>query len=163
MKNKSLVVWNFDFKKILKQEFSSRQWANKVQEVVDQDIKGSISKGVSPVIKKRLFQKYKNPKKYPAHLKPSNKPNLYLTGEMLSFYKAKPVENEQAITVGIHSSDASEKVMIKAKANNEGTDTIPERRFVPIKGETYNQTIMLKIRNKLAEVLGFALKTRRGR
>jgi hypothetical protein len=69
-----------------------------------------------------MYQKYKNPEKYPGDLKSSNKPNLRLSGSMLSNYQAKATGDQMAISLGIHQ-DVNEEDRIKAKANNEGTET----------------------------------------
>lgn len=111
--------WAYDLKKEIQSSFDKDQLKREVDKIIENDIKGTIQKGISPVYGVRAFQKYKNPKQYPAGLKQSNKPNLTLTGEMLSHYKSKPIDNF-SISVGIHK-DTDKKTQDKAKANNEGT------------------------------------------
>ena len=116
------IEWRFKLKDQIRENFSNRQWADLTQKIVDTSIKRLIDKGLSPVAGQRMFQKYKNPEKYPGDLKSQNKPNLRLSGSMLSNYQAKATSEQMAITLGIHQ-DVNEEDRIKAKANNEGTET----------------------------------------
>lgn len=143
---------------------SARELQNELQKVIHSEILGVIDKGLSPVKGYRNFAKYKNPKKYPADLKQSNKPNLRLTGEMLSNYKAKAqVRNELSATLGIHD-DASERSLLLAGVHNKGTEHIAMRRFVPDQkaGETYTAKINAAIRRAFEYVLSRAIKSGRG-
>jgi hypothetical protein len=130
---------------------------------VNQKILPTIDKGVSPVKGKRSFAKYKDKDKYPARKKQSNKPNLTLTGEMLSWYETKIDNKDFAVTVGIHS-DAPQDVKDKANANQFGTTNskgevaIAARPFVPRQGEVYNAQIMVAIRKAFATVISNAFK-----
>lgn len=116
------IEWRFKLKEQVRDNFSNRQWADLTQKIVDGSIKRLIDKGLSPVSGQRMFQKYKNPEKYPGDLKSQNKPNLRLTGSLLSNYSARASTDPLSITMGVHS-DAPELDLIKAKANNEGTET----------------------------------------
>lgn len=86
--------------------------------------------------------------------------NLTLSGSMLSHYDTRAGTDIFSITVGIHK-DAPEFDKLKAKVHNEGTDKIPARRFVPLKGENFTAKITLEIRKLFAYCLDQALK--RGR
>lgn len=154
--------WSFDLKKKIAENFSNRQLADDIDKTIVPMIKDTIERGLSPVAGKRMFDKYKNPKKYPAKLKPSNKPNLKLSGDMLSEYKTKPSSEPNAVTVGIHS-DASKESRVKANANNNGTEHIPARRFIPWSGETFTTKITLETKKIFAQALGKALKIRRNK
>lgn len=116
------IEWRFKLKDKIRENFSNRQWADLTQKIVDTSIKRLIDKGLSPVQSQRMYQKYKNPEKYPGDLKSPNKPNLRLSGSMLSNYQAKATGEQMAISLGIHQ-DVNEEDRIKAKANNEGTET----------------------------------------
>lgn len=116
------VEWTYDLRKQLRENFSNRQWADLTNRIVKTEILPSIARGISPVEGVKTFAKYKNPAKYPGDRKPSNKPNLNLTGDMLSFYEARPSQSPLTLKIGIHS-DAPELVMTKAVANNEGTES----------------------------------------
>jgi hypothetical protein len=116
------IEWKFKLKDQIKNNFSNRQWADLTQQIINNKILRLIDKGLSPVEGQRMFQKYKNPEKYPGDLKSQNKPNLALTGSMLSNYDARPTGQEMTISLGIHR-DTNELDRIKAKANNEGTET----------------------------------------
>lgn len=120
------IEWRFKLKEQVRNNFSNRQWADLTQKIVDGSIKRLIDKGLSPVAGQRMFQKYKNPEKYPGDLKSPNKPNLRLTGSLLSNYTARASTDALEITMGIHS-DAPELDLIKAKANNEGTESSASR------------------------------------
>jgi hypothetical protein len=143
---------------------SARELQNELQNVIHSEILGVIDKGLSPVKGYRNFAKYKNPKRYPADRKPSNKPNLRLTGEMLANYKAKAqVRNELSATMGIHQ-DASERSQLLTKVHNDGTKHIAMRRFIPKQsaGETYTAKINAAIRRAFEYVLSRAIKSGRG-
>lgn len=116
------IEWRGSLKQQVRENFSNRQWADLTQRIIEDKIKKLIDKGLSPVAGERMFQKYKDPKKYPGDLKSPNKPNLRLSGDMLSNYQARATNDPMTITLGIHS-DAPELERIKAKANNEGTET----------------------------------------
>ena len=180
------VTWNYDFKKQVQDNFSNRQLADMVEYIVNQKILTKIDKGISPVHGVRNFDKYKDPKKYPGDIKPSNKPNLALTGEMLSNYIAHEGKEIMSATVGIHKQDASPEVMTRARANNFGTQSgksklakkiakgtknktlkaaakslikgIPARPFVPQMGQTFTRDIILEIRKAFAYCLKQAIQ-----
>lgn len=149
--------WSFDLKKKIAENFSNRQLALKVNEVIVPMIKDSIARGLSPVAGKRMLDKYKDPKKYPAKLKQSNKPNLYLSGDMLAEYKAKDGKENLSVTIGIHE-DVSPEIKIRAIANNNGTEYIKARRFVPWGGESFTRKITLETKNIFAQALSKYLK-----
>lgn len=176
------VTWAFDLKKKLRDNFSNKEWANLTNYVVDQMILKKIDKGLSPVNGERMFQKYKNPKIYPGDQKQNNKPNLTLTGKMLSYYESRPTNNEMQITIGIHK-DAPKEQLTKAVANNQGTQGslvnqiskqtkdkklkskvkaaakgIPARPFIPLKGQTFTRDIVLEVRKLFAYCLDKAIK-----
>lgn len=178
------VEWNFDFDKKIRDNFSNRQFAEHLNYTIDRLIKPKIEKGLSPVKGERAFQKYKNPKQYPAGQKPSNKPNLKLTGEMLYNYIAKEGKDVMSATVGIHS-DAGDEVVTRAKANNFGTQSgkqalagsiasstkdkklkhaaksiakgIPARPFIPQDNQSFTADIILEIRKVFAYCLNQAI------
>lgn len=109
------------------------------------EMKRFMEAGVSPVKGKRRFVPYKNKDKYPADRKPSRPVNLKLTGNLYAQLVAARV-SATSFFIGI-SSLASEKIKTYAKANNLGENKIPERRFVPIKGEQFNVSLMRKIKD----------------
>lgn len=175
------VEWKFDLSKVLRDNFSNRQWSDLSESVVNNLILRKIDKGLSPVNGVRAFQKYKDPKKYPGDQKPSNKPNLTLSGSMLSHYEARPGKEPMSLKIGIHA-DAPAKELVKARANNEGTQGkalnhipktalsrkaqgqakavtsgIPARPFVPKKDQTYTRDIILEIRKLFAYCLKQAI------
>jgi hypothetical protein len=126
-------------------------------EVVDGEIKRMIAAGVSPVDSYdggRRFPGYKDPKKYPGKKKAKRPVSLYLSGVMLSFYRAVRISGTR-ISIGIPTS-APENVKVRAVANNVGTvsesgrEAIPARRFIPLKGESYRISVMRKIKNLYA-------------
>ena len=183
------VEWAFDLNKTLRDNFSNKEWSDLSESIVNGVILRKIDKGLSPVNGVRMYAKYKDPKKYPGDRKPSNKPNLTLTGEMLSYYKSNPGSEPMSISLGLHSGTPDD-VMTRAKANNQGTQKIksetpsqeniskrskknsirkqqkelkgiPARPFIPVKGQTYTRDIILEIRKLFAYCLNQAIK--RGR
>lgn len=144
---------------------STRELENELTAIIHSEILPLIDKGLSPVKGSRNFQKYKNPKKYPADLKSSNKPNLRLTGEMLSQYKAKAKQEKSlTATMGIHS-DASPRSKLLAGVHNNGENKfVPMRPFIPKQkeGETYTAKINAAIRRAFGYVLGRAINKGRG-
>ena len=178
------VEWKFDLKRTLLENFSNRQWASMSQNVVKQMILTKIEKGISPVEGVRMFQKYKDPSRYPGDLKQSNKPNLKLEGTMLSYYESRPGTDPMEIVIGIHK-DAPPKELIKVEANNQGTQNaksqtasaiargtrdrklqriaastakgIPARPFIPNKNQSFTKDIMLEIRKLFAYCLNQAI------
>lgn len=115
------IKWNINIKEeIMKSDRISKEWAASAQKVIKDIIIPLMNNGVSPVDGKRMFDKYKDPKKYPAAIKSSNKPNLRLTGKLYSNYKAAPVkEKEVGILMGIQGG--GDKLRVYAEANNIGT------------------------------------------
>ena len=148
-----------DWGRHVQQKIDREELQEELQKIVEEKVKPLVAKGLSPVAGMRMFPKYKNPTRYPGDLKPSNKPNLELTGEMLSWYRVTPANaTDLAYFMGI-KDDAPNDVKIRAKANNEGTDQgIPARRFIPRQGESYTREIVLAIRNAFAKVMAEALR-----
>lgn len=176
------ITWKFDFDEVVKSNFSNQQWADLSKYAVEQIILPKIERGVSPVNGERMFQKYKDPSKYPGNQKQNNKPNLALTGKMLSYYDAMPGDDKMELYIGMPDTTPKEE-MIKAKANNEGTQSaavnaitknsknrklntkikaaskgIPARPFIPKKGQTYTRDIIIAIRKYFAYCLDQAIK-----
>lgn len=137
------------------------------QRVIENEIKPSIARGISPVRGKRNFSKYKDAKKYPGDRKQSNKPNLELSGEMLKEYVARKSDGI-SVTIGIHG-DAPEDILIRANANQNGTMTkegeiaIAARPFMIKDGEEFNSKISIAIRKAFVSVITKALKSMKGR
>lgn len=135
------------------------QFVARIQnEVVDGEIKRMIAAGTSPVQSVeggRRFAGYKNPDKYPAKKKAKRPVSLYLSGLMMSWYKAVRVSG-RTIQMGI-PSDAPMEVKDRAQANNEGTVNekgeiaIAARRFIPLKGETFAVSVLRKMKNLYSE------------
>lgn len=161
------ITWYNKLPELLKSA-SSRELQNQLQEVVDKQILPLIDKGLSPVQGARTLAKYADKKKYPGKKKQSNKPNLKLTGEMLSQYKAKGYGRGGSLsgTMGIHS-DASQRARLLAGVHNYGVQSknIAMRPFIPknSQGETFNAKITNAIRKAFRYVLGRALKNNKGR
>jgi hypothetical protein len=127
------------------------------REVVDGEIKRLINGGVSPVRSVeggRRFKKYKNEKKYPGKKKAKRPVNLFLSGDMLSWYKAKMI-NGVRVSLGI-PTDAPGEIKDRAIANNIGTTNskgeiaIAPRRFIPLAGETYAVSVIRKLKSLYA-------------
>ncbi len=152
-KSKNLSFeWTYDLSKQIKKNFDHTALKNGIKKVIDEDIKGAIDRGLSPVDGVRAFQKYKNPKVYPADQKQSNKPNLNLTGSMLSKYDVKN-KDHLSVTIGIHK-DNDKKTLDKALANNEGTQGIRGKKLLTAKASAQRGelgTIRRKAASKLIQ------------
>jgi hypothetical protein len=163
------IEWTNRLPDLLKSA-STRQLQIELDAVIKAEVLPLIGKGLSPVKGQRTFTKYKDPKKYPGDFnkgnKQSNKPNLYLTGEMLSNYKAKAY-NQGGLSgsMGIHR-DASQRSKLLAGVHNNGENkNVPMRPFIPKQdqGESYTAKITSSIRKAFKYVLGRALNNNKGR
>lgn len=143
-------------------------FAKKIQEeVIDQTIKPLIASGTSPVdgYESRRFKKYKDPKTYPAKKKSRTPTNLYLSGVMLSWYKAYKL-TANILRIGI-PSEAPQDVKDRAVGNNvgtvkaDGTEAVPARRFIPQVGETYRISVLRKIKKVYADRIAALLSTKK--
>lgn len=115
-----------------------------------------MAAGTSPVKGKRRFAAYKDKDKYPGDKKASRPVNLFLSGAL---YSQLVAAKRSALSFYIGISDlASEKIKTYAKANNLGENGIAERRFVPIKGEQFNVSIMRKIKDIIAKRISEIIK-----
>lgn len=142
---------------------------NRLKKTVDEDfirsmntdvvgeIKRMINGGVSPVQNfegQRRFKKYKDQDKYPGKKKAKRPVNLFLSGAMLSWYRAVKISGIR-ISFGIPSNAPSE-IKDRAEANNVGTTNsegavaIASRRFVPLPGENFNISVLRKLKNLYA-------------
>lgn len=128
------------------------------REVVDGEIKRMIAAGTSPVRSVeggRRFKGYKDPAKYPADRKAKRPVSLWLSGEMLSWYRSTVISGIR-ISLGI-PTNAPAEVKIRAEANNIGTTNskgevaIAARRFVPLAGEEFATSVMRKLKNLYAK------------
>lgn len=112
-------------------------------------IRDLVATGRSPVAGHGRFEGYKNPDNYPGKgknkLKPRRPVNLYLTGEMMKEYSAWKVDGA-TIKLG-YDINSSRDLKDKVRANNEGTEHIPERRFIPINGEKFTVSVMRVVKN----------------
>lgn len=136
-------------------------------EVINNTIKPLIAAGVSPVDSVdggRRFAGYKDPNKYPNKRKAKRPVSLWLTGLMLSFYKAKKVSGSR-LQLGI-PTDAPYEVKVRAEANNVGTVNsdglvaIAARRFIPLKGESFRISVVRKIKDLYAKRIKTLLSTK---
>ncbi len=142
-----------EIKNRLKKTVDEKFIADMQREVVDGEIKRLIAAGVTPVRSVeggRRFAGYKDPKKYPAKKKAKRPVSLFLTGVMLSWYKAVMISGVR-VSLGIPTS-APTDVKDRAEANNIGTVNdkgevaIAARRFVPLDGETFSVSVIRKLK-----------------
>lgn len=134
-------------------ELQSPAVNRRVGELVVDEMRDGLSKGLSPVRGVRRFAPYKDREKYPADRKPARPVNLYLSGEMLA--ALEPFIRGSRLYVGIRDTEQA----VKAKAHQEGTKNMVARRFMPTAdGEEFNVTITRKIRNLYAEILSAIIK-----
>ncbi len=137
------------------------------REVIDGTIKPLIAAGVSPVESTdggRRFAGYKDPDKYPAKRKAKRPVSLWLTGVMLSFYKAVKISGSR-LQLGI-PTNAPNDVKVRAVANNggtvnsEGQVAVAARRFIPLRGENYRISVVRKIKDLYARRIKALLSTK---
>lgn len=115
------------FEEIAGSSVSKKQLRDEVEYVVNQKILPMIDRGISPIKGEKAFTAYKDPKKYPGKLKAANRPNLTLTGKMLSYYEAQESKGgDLSVTIGIHK-DAPDDVRVRADANQFGTESATSR------------------------------------
>jgi len=135
--------------------------------VIDGEIKRLIAGGVSPtrnVEGVRRFKKYKDEKKYPGTKKAKRPVNLWLSGVLLSWYKAVRVSGVR-ISLGI-PTNAPQDVKDRAIANNEGTTNskgevaIAARRFIPLPGETFAVSVIRRMKSLYARRIKSLLSKR---
>lgn len=163
MKGRTLdLEFNIDWSRDVDAKINNDRLRDELQQVIDKNILPTIDRGLSPVKGWRMFRKYKDKDRYPGDLKQSNKPNLFLSGDMLSWYDATRVPGPgREFYMGINPS-APREILVRAKANNEGTEGtgggIAARRFVPIDGESFTSEIVLAIRAAFAKVISEVLK-----
>jgi hypothetical protein len=163
-KSKRPVHVNLDSLRATLRDFgaSDRELDVAMQKIVDETIVPTIRRGLSPVRGARNLAKYKNPAKYPGDRKPKGKPNLTLTGKMLEWYRATrdgAAKGKARFLLGI-SGRAPADVLVRAKANNEGTDAgVPSRPFIPNfdRGEEYSVTITSAFKRAFADAVKRAL------
>ena len=157
------VPRTIDVKTLLKNNLVDDSLVNAVQkEVIDQTIKPLIASGTSPVDSyegSRRFRKYKDPKSYPAKKKSKTPVNLNLTGVMLSFYKAYAI-GKNILRLGIPSY-APQDVKDRAEGNNVGTENIPARRFIPLKGEVFKISVLRRLKDIYAKRIARILSSKK--
>lgn len=84
--------------------------------------------------------------------------NLTLSGEMLSYYRARPAKEPVTIELGIFKDSTPEEVVKRAIQNNFGTKDVPARPFIPVEYQQFTTKITLEIRQAFADALKKALK-----
>lgn len=126
-------------------KFVDNATANTLGETIVEEAKDNIASGLSPVRGYGRFERYKNRKKYPGDLKSARPVNLNLTGAMLRAFGYRIGREKDTIEVGMIRGSASD--LAKAKAHQEGTEHMAQRRMVPGEGEEWTVSIMRKIRN----------------
>ena len=140
----------------LKKTVDEKFVADMDQQVVG-EIKRLINAGVSPVQSTegdRRFKKYKDQDKYPGKKKAKRPVNLFLSGVMLSWYRVVKISGVR-LSFGIPKG-APKDVKDRAEANNvgtvnsEGQVAIAARRFIPLIGETFNISVLRKMKNLYA-------------
>jgi len=117
------------------------------REVIDQQIKPIIASGSSPVKGASRFPAYKDKDSYPGKRKPSRPVNLKLTGDMLSYYRSWTEDKPTSMFIGFQRSVMPELEVTKVIAHNEGTATVPKRKFVPgSQGDEFRPQVMIALR-----------------
>lgn len=161
----AVISYNITLDDVLKGT-SKRELQNKLNAVIQQSILPTIEKGLSPVagerVLKRYSEGYKNAIKSGRYAQYDKKPTpatLKLSGEMLSHYKAKALDEPNTATIGIHEDDVKDKkIMDLVKYHQKGTDKMPARPFIPKDGvQRFTAKIEQGIRAAFSYVLSRAL------
>ncbi len=138
------------------EEMKSTRVQKYVGDMIVDQMKDSIAAGVSPVKGERRFEKYKDPKKYPAGVKPNLPVNLYLSGDMLEALKAFPEEDK--VMIGIRDG----AMAARAIDHNSGTNHMPRRHFLPTsKGDELTVSITRSIKSLYTKLMRDIIKSRR--
>lgn len=140
----------------VKNNLVNRDVVDQLNKEVVTEVKRFMAAGTSPVRNKRRFVGYKDKDKYPGERKAARPVNLFLSGDLYGALTAAKT-SMMSFYIGV-SSLASNKIKTYAKANNLGENGIPERRFVPIKGEEYNVSIVRKIKDIIARRIAEIIK-----
>lgn len=153
------VVVKFDIREMLGNIFDSATVTN-VGTILVEESKRFIGTGTSPVLGEGKFEPYKavtagkhlrvsaaSQKGYPYSVlklfpdKTISPVNLSLTGDMLRALNFR--QSGKSMEFGIFKANADQKVIDRAQANNEGTDRLPARPFIPNQdGQEFNASIM---------------------
>jgi len=137
-----------DFSKVSRSDRSLAK--EEVAEYIVDTILDRVSSQSSPVSKGKFKPSLsKDYKKIKTKQGGSSKPNLELTGDMLDSIDAR--FKGSTLSVGIHK-DAGELNMLKAENHNKFTKranktSLPERKFIPKKGENFKREIMRDIKD----------------
>lgn len=137
----------------IRKEVQSQAIKKQAANLLIDQIKTFIAKGISPVFGFRRFPAYKNPDKYPADKKPKRPVNLKLSGDML-----QALTFRDRAKFGIEIGWFGGKQAKKAGNHNDG-DTVPQRKILPTKkGERFNVSITRKLKGFYSQVISDILK-----
>jgi hypothetical protein len=131
----------------IKRRMGSQAVGRRVAKLIIDEMKKSLSRGVSPVRGVRRFPRYKDPMNYPGDQKSRLPVNLKLSGDMLDSLAPVFRGSRMWIEIGKDQTD-------KASAHQEGTPHMAARRFMPTnEGEEFTVTIQRSVRNLYARIL----------
>jgi len=133
-------------------KLNDRKVQYKVAEVITSYAKRLIASGQSPLQGDGRYAKYLNEERYPGNRKPRRPVNLNLTGKMLRYLKTWIGEGG-ILRYGFRAGDTPEDVMTRAKAHQDGTETIVARPMVPTHGRKFAVSIQKAIRDVYTSAL----------
>lgn len=124
-------------------------FVSQVNSEVVGEIKRLIRSGQSPVSGFGRFPQYKDRKEYPADRKSATPVNLTLSGKMLAQYGAHLI-SKTILGIG-YDQNTDSHLEGQIIGNNEGTKGIPTRRFIPLSGESFTVSVMIKLKDLYAK------------
>jgi len=117
--------------------------ANRMAKATINEMRAVIARGNSPILGKRKFPKYLNPKKYPGRLKPSSPVNLFLSGDFLGSLNSKILKT--TIGFGFELGFFNEKSALIEKGHRtggrKGVNKQPKRPIIPLVGERFSNRV----------------------
>lgn len=143
-------------------KLTSSNYTDPIAENILEQMKDIIATGLSPIRSFGRFEAYKAQKRnrggkksgYPYNVQkkfPGKKVrpvNLELSGDMLEALDYRNIR--EGIEISIYKKAEAEK----AKTHQQGTDLVPQRRFIPsTKGEQFITSITVSIKKMFVEAL----------
>lgn len=154
---------------ILSRSGVDRRTQKDMAEAAIDGIKRQTSVGNSPVQGYGRFEAYSTQrgpvpdilkKRYPFNAKAAGKKvrpvNLRLTGELMDKLSMRFEKNK--ILVGYFNPPRELKEKIDSAQNGEPEKNVPQRKFLPGKGERFTESIMRRIKNALVNGLKSKLR-----
>ncbi len=117
--------------------------------IIVDSIRESTSRTISPVTGRGKFKGLsKSYKKFKSESGKGTGANLLFSGDMLSTLESQDISSN-VIEVGIFPENSEEAAKADGHNNLSGISSLPTRRFIPGKGETFKIKIMKEVESTL--------------